>query len=348
MNKVNSLVIFLKNAKLKKEAFELEKLATPFIAPSLPKKERAELEEETKKILPRVHISENLYIKDANEIPELRNIVEKNNLFPGIYDINSRVEKLIRTTFEAITNQLSMKFAMSKDGFVDSFETRNLPMTKMQLAEAFYKPEYYGDSDPFGDAYNLISRNILNKISRLPKGFDFYHLPMIYVDFNTTKEFIYHDVLGHSFEPYLEKFVSHIEKYLTETLDELDDDYGSYGKSPETIHKLYLEFIDGFDIKDSNSVFNNSAAIDLSVATDLEKQDSYFDLFSLILKDEIKITPPVLPPGMGDLEKQNKINKLSLDLESNLNKIKEEMISNVNKKLDQIKNKRYILQFLEL
>ena len=51
---------------------------------------------------------------------------------------------------------------------------------------------------------------------------------------------------------------------------------------------------------------------------------------------------------MGDLERQNKINKLSLDLENNLNKIKEEMISNINKKLDQIKNKRYILQFLEL
>ncbi len=171
---------------------------------------------------------------------------------------------------------------------------------------------------------------------------------MIYVEFDTTKEFIYHDVLGHSFEPYLEKFVSHMKKYLTEAVDQLDDQYGSYKDSSDTIHKLYLEFIDGFDIKNSNSVFNNSAAIDLSVATDFEKQDSYFDLFSLILKDKIKITPPTLPPGMGDLEKQNKINKLSLDLENNLNKIKEEMISNINKKLDQIKNKRYILQFLEL
>ena len=348
MKSINSLLVFLKNANLTKEAFELEKLATPFIAPSLPKKERAELEEETKKILPKIYISENLYIKDVNEIPELRSIVEKNNLFSGIPDINSRVEKLIKAAFEAITNQLSMKFIMSKDGFVDSFETRNLPMTKMELAEAFYKPEYYDGLDPFGEAYSLISKNILSKISKLPKGFDFYHLPMIYVDFNTTKEFIYHDVLGHSFEPYLEKFVNHIEKYLAETVEQLDDEYGSYGKSPETIHRLYLEFIDGFGIEDSNSVFNNSAAIDLSIATDIEKEDSYFDLFSLILKDKIKITPPILPPGMGDLDKQNKINKLSSDLENNLNNIKEEMISNINKKLNQIKNKRYILQFLDL
>ena len=344
MNSVYNLIKFLRNAKLKKEAFELEKLATPFIAPSLPKKERSELEEETKKILPRVYISENLYIKDINEIPELKDIIENHNLFSGIENINFRIERLIKATFEAMTSQLSMKFAMSKDGFTDSFETKNLPMTKMQLAEVFYKPEFYADSDPFGKAYSLISKHILNKISKLPKDFDFYHLPMIYVDFDTTKDFIYHDVLGHSFEPYLKEFVDYIENYLMDTTNELEEvtDY------PNNTSEIYSYFIEGFEIKDSNSVFNNNAAIDLSIASSLEIKDSYFDLFSLILKDKIKITPPILPPGKGDLDKQNRINNLSLNLEKNLNNIKDKMISNINKKLDEIKNKRYIIQFLEL
>ena len=339
--KLSILLNFLDNNNLKKEANFLKKISTPLDAEYLPSEDRSEVLERTKKITPKVYISKNIYNNFSIE-NEMIEYAKKNNLSKDsvLYDSKTFIED-----FEYILSDYE-----ADKKYEDSTGTITMALSKDEIFKILNESDNLYKNEHKNFAFKKTKEKIISMIESFPSGYDLYFIPLIYVgsseqfdEFVHMKEFVYHDFIGHAFESAVPSFTKLIDDYIRNILSKVFMFRASNLKRADLI-KTFVEVIgqDNF-----NKMFGQE------IASGIYKQDdtivdSYYDLFSILLKDNIKINKLNIIGIKSATESNQKIfDILTYDLEDKLNSIKGKLVNDINEELNSIGDKKYLIQFIE-
>lgn len=362
MNRINSLIVFLKKANLKKEAIALKKLAAPPLETDfLDLDDRAEVFKNTKKIKPKIYVGKNLL--DLETFISLRNYIGNKDLRWELEDIFADFSKDLlfivkRFSFDFYEDNFkSLTYATSKDKFLAEL---------MRMGNSLNKYDSYPLKKK---CFAFLINKIKSVLGSLPENYDMYFFTLFSITPETSddakeytvthdynKGYVYHDFLGHSFENLISEFFDLINDYIIDVLRNV------FSLEVEgAIQKTVDYFIDLIGWDNYSKLFGQELSSSVMTANFVKMVDSIYDLFSILMKDHIRInkvnivgiqyekglrTGEIAEIG---LEEQKVFDELCSKLERDLNAIKESLVSKINKDLEEkiSKGNNLLLQFVD-